>query len=177
MQLNLTPHPSTPPTHPAFDVWVDVQHAHMLSATSSMHVWFCIGAPMKRFVVSQPTAPVRTDELWRATCFELFLSQSKNAGYREWNFAPSGEWAAYDFESYRTDRSNPDVEAPHIDVQDNMHWWEVGVALSLDEPVRNFGLSAILEEKDGTKSYWALAHPPGDKPDFHAPDCFAAKLA
>jgi hypothetical protein len=39
------------------------------------------------------------------------------------------------------------------------------------------GLSAVLEEKDGTKSYWALAHPPGDKPDFHHPDCFAARLA
>ena len=39
------------------------------------------------------------------------------------------------------------------------------------------GLSAVLEEKDGTKSYWALAHPRGDKPDFHAPDCFAAQPA
>ena len=37
------------------------------------------------------------------------------------------------------------------------------------------GLSAVLEEKDGTKSYWALRHPPG-KPDFHHPDCFALEL-
>ena len=35
----------------------------------------------------------------------------------------------------------------------------------------------VLEEQDGTKSYWALAHPAGDKPDFHAADCFAARLA
>ena len=34
---------------------------------------------------------------------------------------------------------------------------------------------AVLEEKDGTKSYWALAHA-ADKPDFHHPDCFVAKL-
>ena len=34
------------------------------------------------------------------------------------------------------------------------------------------GLSAILEEEDGTISYWALAHPPG-RPDFHHPDCLA----
>ena len=26
------------------------------------------------------------------------------------------------------------------------------------------GLSAVLEEKDGTKSYWALAHPPATSP-------------
>lgn len=36
-------------------------------------------------------------------------------------------------------------------------------------------LSAVIEEKDGTKSYWALRHPPG-KPDFHHPDCFALTL-
>ena len=41
-------------------------------------------------------------------------------------------------------------------------------------PVALFGVgfSAILEEEDGTISYWALAHAPG-RPDFHHPDCFA----
>ena len=29
--------------------------------------------------------------------------------YREWNFAPSGEWAAYDFTSHREGRSDADV--------------------------------------------------------------------
>lgn len=38
------------------------------------------------------------------------------------------------------------------------------------------GLSAVIEETDGTKSYWALRHPPGP-PDFHHPDCFAVELA
>ncbi len=38
------------------------------------------------------------------------------------------------------------------------------------------GLSAVIEQTDGTKSYWALAHPPG-KPDFHHRDCFAHQLS
>lgn len=38
-----------------------------------------------------------------------------------------------------------------------------------------FGLSAVIEETDGTKSYWAIAHQPG-APDFHSPTCFAATL-
>jgi hypothetical protein len=37
------------------------------------------------------------------------------------------------------------------------------------------GLTAVLEQTDGTKSYWALAHPPG-KPDFHDPACFALEF-
>lgn len=45
---------------------------------------------------------------------------------------------------------------------------------SPDESVR-VGLCAVIEETDGTKSYWALRHPPGP-PDFHHPDCFALTL-
>ena len=38
------------------------------------------------------------------------------------------------------------------------------------------GLSAVIEDTNGHKSYWALAHPPG-KPDFHHADCFAYELS
>jgi hypothetical protein len=37
------------------------------------------------------------------------------------------------------------------------------------------GLSAVIEETSGAKSYWALAHPPG-RPDFHHADGFALML-
>jgi hypothetical protein len=37
------------------------------------------------------------------------------------------------------------------------------------------GISAVIEEQGGVKSYWALAHSDA-KPDFHAPACFAATL-
>ena len=33
----------------------------------------------------------------------------------------------------------------------------------------------IIEEVGGAKSYWALGHG-GDKPDFHDPACFTARL-
>ena len=39
----------------------------------------------------------------------------------------------------------------------------------------NLAFSAVIEETGGTKSYWALTHPPG-KPDFHHPTCFTATL-
>ena len=46
--------------------------------------------------------------------------------------------------------------------------------LGEEEPWR-LGLSAVIEERNGRLSYWALAFPPG-KPDFHHPDCFALEL-
>ena len=37
-------------------------------------------------------------------------------------------------------------------------------------------VSAVIEETDGTRSFWSLAHPPG-KPDFHHRDSFALELS
>jgi hypothetical protein len=62
-------------------------------------------------------------------------------------------------------------------MEDNFTWWALGATIAVEAGTTwELGLSAVLEENDGTKSYWALAHP-GDKPDFHAPGCFAARLA
>ena len=110
------------------------------------------------------------------TCFETFLGADGESAYREWNFAPSGEWAAYDFIAYREGRTDADAASPYVRIEDNLTWWALGATIAVPAGPRwQLGLSAILEEKDGTKSYWALAHPDGDKPDFHDPVCFAAR--
>jgi hypothetical protein len=179
MQLNLVPHPTTPPSGPEFKVWVNVDHTGALGATASTNIWFGIGAPADRFVLPEPVEePGRAGDLWKTTCFEAFLRISGASGYREWNFAPSGEWAAYDFTGYRDGRTDAETAPPYIRVEDNMTWWALGATIAVDaESSWELGLSAIFEEKDGTKSYWAIAHPPGEKPDFHDPACFAARLA
>ena len=178
MQLSLIPHPSTPPTA-SFDVWVDIQYSHLLGSSASGLFYFCVGRPLANFNIPPEGEPERVDELWKRTCFEAFLRRANDEQYREWNFAPSGEWAAYDFADYRQKNGDADVEfTPNIALSDNLGWWELGVSLPIGWGGEwQLGLSAVLEEKDGTKSYWALAHPPGDKPDFHARDCFVAKLA
>ena len=177
MQLSLLPHPATQPADPPFKVWASVDHASLLGATATSNIWFGVGAPADRFAIAQSEEPGRRDELWRTTCFEAFLRGEEDA-YREWNFAPSGDWAAYDFAAYREGMSEPAVAAPYIRMEDNMTWWTVGATIATDAGQSwNLGLSAVLEERDGTKSYWALAHSNPHKPDFHLADCFTAKLA
>jgi hypothetical protein len=177
MQFNLIPHPSTSPAEPVFKVWANVDHAGALGAVATTNIWFGVGAPAARFVVPQPSESARVDELWRTTCFEAFLRPEGEESYREWNFAPSGQWAAYDFSAYRADMTEADVASPpYVRVEDNLTWWALGATIAVDADTSwQLGLSAVLEEKDGTKSYWALAHP-GDKPDFHDPGCFIARL-
>ncbi len=129
------------------------------------------------------TASARTDELWQHTCFEAFVRTSPDAGYYEFNFAPSTQWAAYRFSGYRTGmRVATEISAPHIEVQASPECYTLQASQELDRLSRlpldagwRLGLSALIEETSGRKSYWALAHPPG-KADFHHPDCFVHEL-
>jgi hypothetical protein len=177
MQLNLVPHAATPPSGPGLKVWATIDYAGSLGAVATANIWFGIGAPADRFVISE-SEPGRADDLWQTTCLEAFLRAADADVYREWNFAPSGQWAAYDFTGYRADRTDPEIaQPPYIRMEDNFTWWALGATIAVDAETKwQLGLSAVLEEKDGTKSYWALAHPMGDKPDFHDPVCFAAHL-
>ncbi|HEY5712296.1 MAG TPA: DOMON-like domain-containing protein [Allosphingosinicella sp.] len=123
-------------------------------------------------------APERADDLWNSTCFELFARTRGSDAYVELNFSPSFQWAAYAFTGYRSGRRNFETLDPEIVTSPAGNWFFLSVEALPDlgpEPLQ-LGLSAIIEETDGTKSYWALAHPPGDKPDFHDPTCFALEL-
>jgi hypothetical protein len=124
-------------------------------------------------------AAARADELWRHTCFEAFVRPSTGPAYCEFNFSPSTQWAAYRFSSYRSGmRVAAEIAAPRIEVRSDEATFTLQAALELDglsSPL-HLGLSAVLEETNGHKSYWALAHPPG-KPDFHHADCFALELS
>lgn len=129
-------------------------------------------------------APTRADELWQHTCFEAFLRAPPDNAYYEFNFAPSTQWAAYEFSGYRTGMSVAGgISAPRIEVKSGSDSYDLRVSLTLDglphlpgDGLWQVGLSAVIEETSGSQSYWALAHPPG-KADFHHSDCFALDLA
>ena len=73
----------------------------------------------------------------------------------------------------------PDIAPPEIRVESTEASLSLDVRLEwpafADGQVWRLGLAAVIEETDGNRSYWALAHPPGD-PDFHHSDCFALAL-
>jgi hypothetical protein len=131
-----------------------------------------------------PPRPSRTVHgLWRHTCFEAFVAVNGTAAYREFNFAPSGEWAAYAFRGYRDGAPVPDdAPAPEIIVRRAADRLELDALIRLDDssathahaPLR-LGLAAVIEERHGALSYWALRHPAAN-PDFHHPDAFALTL-
>jgi hypothetical protein len=142
---------------------------------------FIVDADIDQIIVPEPAAQVRTDGLWRSTCFELFLRRAGRSSYYEFNMSPSGAWAAYSFDGYREGMADADLEpAEPILVANRIVQLEQTIVLdpngysALDGELE-VGLSAVIEQQDGVKSYWALAHAAGP-PDFHHEACFAATL-
>ena len=125
--------------------------------------------------VPAPAPPRRSERLWETTCFEAFLAGEGDA-YTELNFSPSGEWAAYRFGAYRTGMADAALPPPRTIISAAADRLELRAEIRLERRRRGrIGLSAVIEDQSGAKSYWALTHVPGP-PDFHHPDCFAAEL-
>jgi hypothetical protein len=163
--MNLVPHPDWPPSA------VEVVHVSTeLRRGKSVLVFSVAGeASMEPRAESR-----RANDLWQRTCFEMFVKPVDHEGYFEFNFAPSTEWAAYRLAGYRAGMTDLAIDSPVIErLEDGVR---VTVDLSgLPDGDWRIGLSAVIEAADGTKSYWALGHPPG-QPDFHDPACFALEL-
>jgi hypothetical protein len=145
-------------------------------------IWlrYHVDALLNDIVLPDPEAPARKDGLWQSTCFEIFVRRRGAADYFEFNFSPSSSWAAYHFDAYRLGMEDEAVAATpeiYLDASESHIALETDIILPahLRGAEIEVALSAVIEEIDGAKSYWALAHPPGS-PDFHHADCFALTL-
>ena len=127
---------------------------------------FRLRGDTSRLVIPPPAAPERADGLWRTTCFELFVNGADN-GYREYNFSPSGQWAAYTFDDYRSGMREIDARIETELYQETSDLqFSAEIRTEFANPVM-VGLTAVIEETDGALRYWSTAFAPG-KPDFHA---------
>ena len=175
----LTCHPETS------SQWVHGIEARVVRTESgSLSLTYFLKGDITRVRIPPPRLPHRSDGLWQHTCFEVFIAEEGQQSYWEFNFAPSGEWAAYAFKSYRDGGPiEDDGLHPEIVVKSAANSFALEAIVLLDrlriidpKVTLRLGLSAVVEENDGTISYWALKHPSG-KPDFHHPDSFALELA
>ncbi|MGB4063886.1 MAG: DOMON-like domain-containing protein [Azonexus sp.] len=130
-----------------------------------------------RLPALQPAGPA--DCLWQHTCCEAFVMED-GVCYREFNFSPSGQWAAYRFTGYRErDEAFAPKAKPQLSFTPLTDGFELRAmipsALLPPGKALQLGLTAIIEAADGSKSYWALAHCAA-QPDFHVRQSFALTL-
>ncbi len=155
--------------------------AHVSAAGAALHFEYRLSGELVELAIPRRVPSRRAERLWERTCFEAFVAAGAGAGYYELNFAPSGEWAAYEFDSYRSGMRPLDLpEAPLIDVVANPNELRVTGSLEIAAlaaapwPLR-LGLTAVVEDRAGGRGYYALRHT-RDKPDFHAAASFAVSL-
>ena len=132
-----------------------------------------------RLVVPPFAGKGRADELWRTTCFELFLRPDGDEAYCEFNLSPSERWAAYDFSAPRVgmrDRAFEREPDCTMRLGSSFAIFDAAIPVgSLPSEPCAMNLTCVLEEENGIKSFWALRHTT-DQPDFHDPACFTARL-
>jgi len=114
------------------------------------------------------------DGLWEHTCFEFFIKDLNEKSYTEFNFSPTGDYAIYKFSDYR--QRNEKMKCDFIpQIKASQKENELSLNVCLPTLSGQIALSAILENKNNEKEYFALIHP-DKKPDFHSPASFILTL-
>ena len=153
------------------------------SSTDHLKLTYRLSADLAALKLPEPRPAARTDGLWRHSCFEAFIGRCGASDYWEFNFSPSGAWAAYHFSGYREGMA-PLLKgaAPAIVVNTGSETVELAATIDLSWLTRSsaglglrLGLAAVIEDKARVLSYWALKHP-AEKPDFHHADSFVVEL-
>ncbi len=188
MRLELTVHPAA-----AAEGRVAVE---LIAAQNVLHVVYDIEAVDSIVVPPLRAASAqRHDELWRHTCCELFAaraayaSTAEGGAYREFNFAPAGDWAAYAFDSPRrgmrplTLETAPGIHASRSDAAaPALHAPAISQRLSIKVELPRSAVdecpflwpTVILETTRGI-GYWALRHH-GPQADFHRAENFLTAI-
>ncbi|MCS5705477.1 MAG: DOMON-like domain-containing protein [Cyanobacteriota bacterium] len=134
-------------------------------------------SPQALLLPAPATAPARCDGLWQHTCLEAFVADADADAYWELNMAPSGDWALYRFTGYRIGQESPPGEAlsfpitRRVDGLELQLRWPLPTELTSAAELR-LGITAVVEQRSGALSYWALHHP-GQEADFHRRDGFS----
>jgi hypothetical protein len=142
--------------------------ASVMATEQGCEAEFRLDGRVSDIILPAPAISDRRDNLWRTTCFEIFWQPIGGTAYREFNLSPSGQWAAYDFDSFREGMRDAPVGGMALARSHDANGLvlRANIAADLPSPAQ-VALNAIVEHRDGAKQYWALAFPPGP-PEFHS---------
>jgi hypothetical protein len=134
------------------------------------------------FLPPSISSPARKDELWRTTCFELFIAVKESPQYWEFNMSPSGDWNVYVMDAYRQLNMRPEARIPGLQfqVQKEMHCLSLTAAIDLNsiigsEKALEAGITTVIQEDTYRETYWAMVHPQANA-DFHLRDSFVLEF-
>jgi len=142
-----------------------------------------IKGDIEEVILPEPSnPPARKDDLWRATCFEIFLALQDKPHYWEFNMSPSGDWNAYRMDAYRRVGFQEErlIRKAEVKIRKQSGKFVLNTNIDLmllfqKEQVLEAGITAVIQTTQGTESYWALVHT-GQQADFHLRESFTVIL-
>ncbi len=132
---------------------------------------FTVLGEIKNYIFNEPCIQARADELWKKTCFELFIAQNNNSSYYELNISPSSNWNFYSFLDYKTNmKEEKNVSKPFIHsskIRDKYRLsFEFDFYEEFTEKELIFNLAVILLDTKGVRHFYSI-HRREEKVDFH----------
>jgi hypothetical protein len=134
------------------------------------------------YVPSLRSNPARKDELWRTTCFELFIAVKNMPAYWEFNMSPSGDWNVYVMDAYRQVGMMEETRIKQfpLEIKKEANSISLEMAINLDPIIERkipieVGIASVIQTLNGQETYWALVHP-GTEADFHVREGFVLEV-
>jgi len=135
---------------------------------------FMLKGALENYIFPKEQSIKRENELWKRTCLELFLADSKSEGYYELNLSPSLAWNFYYLKHYRADVEEVVLTSvPTIQIEEDTNFYSIEFTLENFnfEIFDSCNLTAILLTKKDKRTFWSLKEM-ADTPDFHNRDYF-----
>ena len=171
--VSLCSHPTTPNT-----LVEQITGSIIPLAEGSLQFIYHLKGDLQSLLIPELTVSEPKDNLWQHSCFEAFIAVEGEKSYYEYNFSPSSQWAAYAFSDYRVRSGWQASQAPNIkrEQQDDDLIITINLPASClpdnpDAKPLKIGISAVIETRRNTISYWSLKHPE-NTPDFHHRESF-----
>jgi hypothetical protein len=174
--MNLLPFSGT---NPSFSLSAE---AHIKG--SILNIFFNLQGPLEKLKNLSEASGIhgRKHELWKTTCFEWFIKSKNAPNYWECNMSPAGDWNIYKLSDYRKNlQEELLLETFFLRTErTSEESWTLDATIDLTPLTLPQGkilvnLSAVLENKEGEKSYWSLAHTQ-KQADFHHPEHFVMEI-
>lgn len=127
-------------------------------------------------------SPSRREDLWKATCFELFVAIPNRPEYWEFNMSPSRDWNVYKMDAYRRVGFREEIAFEQLPFVYRYIPGKLSLDITVDlSPILvpkqkvQIGITTILQTIDGKETLWALSHP-GAQADFHLKESFSIRI-
>ncbi len=132
---------------------------------------FNIIGDIENYLFDKPSIQKRENELWKRTCFELFIAPKSKSNYNELNISPSSEWNFYHFSNYKIGmKEDKDISKPSIYSSIRKNHYLLSCKFTINNKILEdkliFNLAVILLDKKGLRHFYSINRKRGVV-DFH----------